>query len=362
MSSLCAIPEVSCLPRVPPPDSRGGGLEILDGVNYLDDNVTHLRPLEESTAMSTQSLEQRTAAVRRFTRFYTRQIGLLREELFGTSFSLAEARVLYELAHHDKSTAAQVGNELDLDPGYLSRILSGFEKRKLIAKAACEIDRRQSLLALTKLGRRAFAPLDQRSASQVAAMLRALPDASQDRLVGAMQTIQRLLSPPESAGPDRAPYLLRLHQPGDMGWVVHRQGLLYAEEYGYDETFEALAAEIVAKFIQHYDAKRERCWIAERNSEIVGSVFLVATSKTVAKLRLLYVESSARGLGIGARLVAECIRFARQAGYKKIVLWTQSELDVARHVYKKAGFKVIEKNRHHSFSKDLTAETWELVL
>jgi GNAT superfamily N-acetyltransferase len=166
----------------------------------------------------------------------------------------------------------------------------------------------------------------------------------------------------ESAGADRAPYLLRPHQPGDMGWVVQRHGVLYMEEYGYDEHFEALVAEIVAKFIQHYNAKRERCWIAEREGERVGSVFLVAESKGVAKLRLLLVEPLARGLGIGARLVAECVRFARQAGYKKIVLWTQSELDAARRLYKKAGFRVIEKNRHHSFGKDLTAETWELSL
>jgi DNA-binding MarR family transcriptional regulator/GNAT superfamily N-acetyltransferase len=312
--------------------------------------------------MSKEHLNQRTDAVRLFNRFYTRQIGLLREELFGTSFSLAEARVLYELAHRDKSTAAQVGNELGLDAGYLSRILSGFEKRRLIEKTPSEVDRRQSLLALTKQGRKAFAPLDGRSAAQVTAMLGALPDASQDRLIGAMQTIQSILGAPELAGADRAPYLLRPHQPGDMGWVVHRQGLLYAQEYGYDETFEALVAEIVAKFIQHYDAKRERCWIAERNGEIVGSVFLVADSKTVAKLRLLYVERSARGLGIGARLVAECIRFGRQTGYKKILLWTQSELDAARHIYENAGFHVIEKKNHHSFGKDLTAETWELSL
>jgi DNA-binding MarR family transcriptional regulator len=312
--------------------------------------------------MSKEHLHQRTDAVRLFNRFYTRQIGLLREELFGTSFSLAEARVLYELAHRDKSTAAQVGNELGLDAGYLSRILSGFEKRRLIEKTPSEVDRRQSLLALTKQGRKAFAPLDGRSAVQVTAMLGALPDASQDRLIGAMQTIQSILGAPELAGADRAPYLLRPHQPGDMGWVVHRQGLLYAREYGYDETFEALAAEIVAKFIQDYHPKRERCWIAERNGEVVGSVFLVANLKTVAKLRLLYVERSARGLGIGGRLVAECIRFARQAGYRKIVLWTQSELDAARHVYQKAGFRVIEKKPHHSFGKDLTAETWELSL
>jgi DNA-binding MarR family transcriptional regulator len=310
-----------------------------------------------------ENLDQRTAAVRRFNRFYTRQIGLLQEGLLDTSFSLTEARVLYELAHRDHTTAAALGNELGLDAGYLSRILTSFERRNLIEKSPSQSDRRQSLLTLTKHGRKAFAPLEARSVVQVAVMLSTLPQAGQRRLISAMQTVESLLgAPSESAGADRAPYLLRPHQPGDMGWVVHRHGVLYAEEYGYDEHFEALVAEIVAKFIRHYHAKRERCWIAEREGERVGSVFLVAESKGVAQLRLLLVEPSARGLGIGARLVAECIRFARQAGYKKIVLWTQSELDAARHLYKKAGFRVIEKNRHHSFGKDLTAETWELSL
>jgi DNA-binding MarR family transcriptional regulator/GNAT superfamily N-acetyltransferase len=313
--------------------------------------------------MLMENLDQRTDAVRRFNRFYTRQIGLLQEGLLDTSFSLTEARVIYELAHRDQTTAAALGNDLGLDAGYLSRILSSFERRNLIEKTRSESDRRQSLLTLTKHGRKAFAPLEARSIDQVAAMLSTLPEAGQGRLISAMQTVQSLLGAPlESAGANRAPYLLRPHQPGDMGWVVYRHGVLYAQEYGYDENFEALVAEIVARFIQHYDAKRERCWIAEREGERVGSVFLVAQSKSVAKLRLLLVEPSARGLGIGARLVAECIRFARQAGYKKIVLWTQSELDAARHVYKKAGFRVIEKNRHHSFGKDLTAETWELSL
>jgi len=310
-----------------------------------------------------ETLDQRTDAVRRFNRFYTRQIGLLQEGLLDTSFSLTEARVLYELAHRDQTTAAALGDDLGLDAGYLSRILSSFERRTLMEKTPSERDRRQSLLTMTKQGRKAFAPLEARSSGQVAAMLGTLPEAGQRRLISAMQTVQSLLGAPlESVGANSAPYLLRPHQPGDIGWVVHRHGALYAQEYGYDENFEALVAEIVAKFIHYYNATRERCWIAEREGERVGSVFLVAQSKSVAKLRLLLVEPSARGLGIGARLVAECIRFARQAGYKKIVLWTQSELDAARHVYKKAGFRVIEKNRHHSFGKDLTAETWELSL
>lgn len=313
--------------------------------------------------MAEAPLTHRIDAVRRFNRFYTREIGVLQEGLLDTSFSLTEARVLYELAHRQKPTATELRNDLALDAGYLSRILSGFEKRGLLQKTPSEEDGRQSLLALTDEGRAVFAPLEARSVQQVNAMLEKLPETGQRQLVGAMETIRKLLAAPDQ--PDRAakaPYLLRPHQPGDMGWLVHRHGVLYSQEYGYDETFEALVAEIVAKFIQRYDAKRERCWIAEKDGEIVGSVFLVAKSKTAAKLRLLLVEPAARGLGIGARLVGECARFARQAGYKKIVLWTQDELAAARHVYKKAGFHVVEQKRHHSFGKDLVAETWELAL
>jgi DNA-binding MarR family transcriptional regulator/predicted GNAT family acetyltransferase len=313
--------------------------------------------------MVADELDQRIDTVRRFNRFYTRQIGVLHEGWLSSPFSLTEARVLYELAHRERSTATDVANELGLDAGYLSRILSGFEKRGLLEKTPSEADGRQTLLALTKEGSKAFAPLEAGTIEQVGAMIGGLAESDRGRLIGAMQTIQKLFEAHgESGHAAKTPYLLRPHQSGDMGWVVHRQGVLYAQEYGYDETFEALAAEIVAKFIQNYDAKRERCWIAEKDGEIVGSVFLVAGSKTVAKLRLLYVEPAARGLGIGGRLVSECVRFARQAGYKKVKLWTQSELDAARHIYKKAGFHVVEKKRHHSFSKDLVAETWELTL
>ena len=313
--------------------------------------------------MPIENLEGRTDAVRHFNRFYTRQIGLLQEGLLDTPFSLTEARVLYELAHRERSTATEIGIDLGLDAGYMSRILKSFEKRMLIEKTSSESDRRESLLTLTKRGRKVFAPLEVRSKAHVKTLLANLPEAGQRRLIGAMETVQGLLGKPlETARASPEPYRLRPHQPGDMGWVVHRHGLLYAREYGYDETFEALVAEIVAKFIQHHDAKRERCWIAEREDQISGSVFLVAESKTVAKLRLLLVEPSARGLGIGTRLVAECVRFARRASFKKIVLWTQDELDAARHLYKKAGFQVVEKKHHHSFGKDLTAETWELTL
>jgi len=313
--------------------------------------------------MVADDLAERINIVRRFNRFYTRQIGVLHEGWLSSPFSLTEARVLYELAHREKPTATEVGNELGLDAGYLSRILSGFERRGFLEKTPSEADGRQTLLALTKEGSKAFAPLEAGTIEQVGAMIENLAESDRGRLIGAMQTIRKLLEAGgESEPAAKAAYLLRPHQSGDMGWVVHRQGVLYAQEYGYDETFEALAAEIVAKFIQKHSAKRERCWIAEKHGEIVGSVFLVAGSKTVAKLRLLYVEPTARGLGIGGRLVSECVRFARQVGYKKVKLWTQSELDAARHVYKKAGFHVVEKKRHHSFSKDLVAETWELAL
>jgi DNA-binding MarR family transcriptional regulator/GNAT superfamily N-acetyltransferase len=313
--------------------------------------------------MAQTDLSPRIDTVRRFNRFYTRAIGVLQEGWLHSSFSLTEARVLYELAHREKPTATVVGSRLELDAAYLSRMLSSFEKRGLVEKTPSEDDGRQSLLALTGEGRRQFGPLEARTIQQVSGMLEKLSENQQCQLIGAMQTIEKLVAPaekPESGA--KASYLLRPHQSGDMGWVVHRQGVLYAQEYGYDEQFEALAAEIVAKFIQRYDAKRERCWIAEKDGEVVGSVFVTAKSKTVAKLRLLYVEASARGLGIGSRLVSECVRFARQAGYKKMVLWTQSELDAARHIYKQAGFRVVEKKRHHSFSKNLVAETWELSL
>ncbi|HHV58456.1 MAG TPA: GNAT family N-acetyltransferase, partial [Firmicutes bacterium] len=280
--------------------------------------------------MPRADLSQRVEAVRRFNRFYTRQIGVLHEKLLRSPFSLSEARVVWELAHREKTTATQLSLELGLDAGYLSRILSGFEKRGLIAKQSSETDGRQSLLSLTDEGQQAFAMLNARSHNEIAAMLEKLSPTDQGRLVEAMQTIEELLgAQPES----KVPYLLRPHQPGDMGWVVQRHGVLYAEEYGWNEEFEALVAEIVAKFIQHYDPKRERCWIAEREGENVGCIFLVKQSDTVAKLRLFLVEPKARGLGIGTRLVNECVRFARQVGYQKITLWTNSVLLAARHIY-----------------------------
>jgi DNA-binding MarR family transcriptional regulator/N-acetylglutamate synthase-like GNAT family acetyltransferase len=308
-------------------------------------------------------LSSQVDTVRRFNRFYTRAIGVLQEGWARSDFSLTEARVLFELAHRDKPSATVVGNTLDLDAGYLSRILKSFERRGLVQKTPSGEDRRQSLLTLTPQGRRQFAPLETRTMKEVGGMLEKLSHSRLGQLIAAMHTIEKILAPAEGTEPNRdRSYLLRPHQPGDMGWVVHRQGVLYAQEYGYDEHFEALAAQVVAKFIQQYDAKRERCWIAEKDGEAVGSVFLVAKSKTVSQLRLLYVEPSARGLGIGSRLVRECVRFARRAGYRKMILWTQSELDAARHIYRQSGFRIVKKAAHHSFSKDLVAESWELSL
>jgi DNA-binding MarR family transcriptional regulator/GNAT superfamily N-acetyltransferase len=298
-------------------------------------------------------------AVRSFNRFYTRHVGALNEHLLESQFSLTEMRVLYELAHRDQLTAVELCKDLGLDPGYLSRMIQRFEKDGLLARSKSETDGRQSVLALTARGKKTFAPFEARSGEQVAAILTKLGPAGQKRLVEAMGTIEGLLD----SKPKQTSYLLRSHQPGDLGWVVHRHGVLYSQEYGYDERFEALVAEIVAHFVQYFDPKRDACWIAEKDGEIVGSIFVVSKSKTVAKLRLLLVEPSARGLGIGKRLIAECVRFARQAGYKKIVLWTQSELHAARNLYEQAGFKLADKKRHDSWGrKDLVAETWELML
>ncbi len=303
--------------------------------------------------------QRRVEAVRRFNRFYTRRIGVLEEGLLKSPFSLTEARVIYELAHHERTTATHLGEELGLDAGYLSRILRGFQKRGLIEKKPSETDGRQSILSLTEPGQEAFAKLNAASRSEVAAMLNELSPVEQHRLVEAMHTIEELLS----AQPEhKAPYLIRPHQPGDMGWVVHRHGVLYAYEYGWDERFEALVADIVARFIQRLDPKRERCWIAEKDGENVGSVFLVKQSKTVAKLRLLLVEPQARGLGIGTRLVNECVRLAQQVGYRKITLWTMDVLHAARHIYEKTGFRLVQEEPHHSFGHDLVAQTWELKL
>ena len=309
--------------------------------------------------MATAEFDQRVAAIRRFNRFYTDKIGVLQEHLLSSPFSLTEARVIYELAHHEQVTATTLGDELNLDAGYLSRIVRSFQKRGLVQKKPSRTDGRQNLLSLTDRGQEAFTKLNADSHVAIAAMLDALPVEEQERLVKAMANIETVLGAPTE---QRLPYILRFHRPGDMGWVVQRHGELYASEYGWDAHFEALVAEIVARFIKNYDPKRERCWIAEKDGENVGSVFLVNKSRSVAQLRLLLVEPKARGFGIGRRLVEECSRFARQTAYRKIVLWTNSVLHAARHIYEQTGYRLVKEESHHSFGQDLVGQTWELTL
>jgi DNA-binding MarR family transcriptional regulator/GNAT superfamily N-acetyltransferase len=305
-------------------------------------------------------LDARIAAVRRFNRFYTQRIGMLRQGLYDSPWSLAEVRVLYELAHaSERPVARDLAQRLGLDAGYLSRVLRGFVASGYVRKSAAARDARRHELQLTPAGRKAFAPLDRASHDEIAELLAPLPNAAQRRLVGAMRTVETLLGEPAENAP---PVVLRSHRPGDIGWVVACHGRLYAEEYGWDETFEALVAEIAARFIKRYKPKRERCWIAERDGENVGSVFVVERSPSVAQLRLLMVEPSARGAGIGRRLVAQCIDFARRAGYRRMMLWTNGGLDAARHLYEDAGFRLTKEERHHSFGKDLVGQTFVLDL
>jgi len=306
-----------------------------------------------------RTIEGRVEAIRGFNRFYTHKIGVVQQQYLASSFSLGQVRILYELAHRHEPTAAELSSELGVDPGYLSRTLHDFEVRGFLRRKRSPADRRQSLLLLTKRGREAFARLDTRARDGIQKMLANVPESDQSRLLSAMDTIERLLGNRDA--PEGA-YLLRTHQPGDMGWIIHRHGVLYAQEYGWDEQFEALVAKIAAEFIQNFDPRRERCWIAEKDGEIVGCVFLVKADENVAKLRLLLVEPSARGSGIGSRLVDECVRFARRAGYRKIALWTQSMLLPARRIYERAGFQLVLQEPHHNFGHDLIAETWELSL
>jgi DNA-binding MarR family transcriptional regulator/GNAT superfamily N-acetyltransferase len=310
----------------------------------------------------------RVEAIRRFNRFYTRRIGALHEGLLASKFTLTESRLLWEMAHRDRLTATELARELDLDAGYLSRLLRSFKERGLIKSARATDDARHQHLSLTPAGKRAFAPINARSQNDVSALLGTLAEAQQQQLLASMTRIEQLLGEPAAA---RArPVLLRAHRPGDMGWVIARHGALYADEYGWDSGFEALVARIAADFIERFDAKREACWIAERDGANVGSAFLVqardeashAVIDGVAQLRMLLVEPSARGLGLGERLADECQRFARRAGYRKIVLWTNSLLLAARGIYAKQGYVLVKSEPHHSFGHDLVGETWELAL
>lgn len=306
--------------------------------------------------MLTHPLADRAESVRRFNRFYTRRIGVLQEHLLDSGFSLTEVRILYELAHRPAITSTDLCRELGLNAGYVSRVIAGFEKKGLIVKARSQVDARASELQLTEKGRATFASLNDASCSEVVAMLDQLPESAQLQLIDAMGQIQGLL------GESLSNYLLRDPQAGDLGWIVHRHGVLYAQEYGWNAEFEALVAEIVAKYVREFDPRSDRCWIAEKDGRVVGSVFVVRHDDETAKLRLLYVEPSARGLGIGHRLVDECLRFARSAGYRKMVLWTNSVLVDARRIYERAGFQLVEEEAHHSFGKDLIGQTWVVDL
>ena len=305
--------------------------------------------------------DQRIDAVRGFNRFYTRQIGVLRKTFLDSPYSLAEARVLYEIASGRSPTASDIGRALDLDAGYLSRVLRNFEKRGLIERKVSPHDARSSHLTLSGRGRAAYAPLEKRSQGDMADMLGKLKPADQERLVAAMRTIETLLGDAAPAAP-AAKYVLRAPRPGDFGWIVKRNAELYAQEYGWQPPFEGVCAQIVADFVNKFDPQWERCWIAAMDGDNVGCIFVAKDSDTVARVRLLIVEPKARGLGLGARLVDECIRFARRAGYKKMTLWTHSVLTAARHIYEKAGFKLQRTERHNSWGPPVVSEHWDLEL
>lgn len=308
-------------------------------------------------AQTIPSIEQRAGAVRRFSRFYTGIIGALQEGLLQSPFSLAEARVLYELAHRPDATATDLGRDLGLDAGYLSRILRRLTALGLVARTEAVEDRRQYRLALTDAGRAAFAALDARSRQEVLDLLSALPGPAQAEVVAAMGRIETLLGTAKPGG-----WHLRGPLPGDIGWVVARHGALYAEEYGFDARFEALVASVAGAFLAQHDPARERCWIAERDGVMLGSIFLVRSSDEVAKLRLLLVEPQARGLGLGKALVETCIGFARTAGYRRITLWTNDVLVAARGIYLAAGFRLVASKPHALFGPAMVGEDWDLVL
>jgi DNA-binding MarR family transcriptional regulator/GNAT superfamily N-acetyltransferase len=298
-------------------------------------------------------------AVRAFNRFYTQRIGVLQRGVLQSPYSLTEVRVLYELANGVDLTATDIQRLLGLDLGYLSRILRSFERSGLLLRERSKKDGRRSLIRLTARGRRVFSALNARQSSDVEKMLQSVSDPARENLIGSMQTIQKVLNGNAARGTKVS---LRTHRPGDMGWVMFRHGVLYDREYGWDERFEALVGEIVVNFVKNFDADREQCWIAEIDGERVGSIFLVNESETVAKLRLLLVEPTARGHGVGKLLVNECIDFARKAGYRKLTLWTNSVLDAARHIYEVAGFEFVKEEKHTSFGHNLTGQYWELAL
>jgi DNA-binding MarR family transcriptional regulator/N-acetylglutamate synthase-like GNAT family acetyltransferase len=312
-----------------------------------------------NSASTSSGADTRIAAFRRFNRFYTQKIGVLDRCYLQSEFSVGEARVLYELAQRKETTASEISANLGLDMGYLSRILGKLEEQQLIRRAPAEQDARQRLIQVTSKGKKAVSALDSRSQEQAGALLAELSGPQQASVLQAMSQIQTVLGDGQATN---EPYIIRTHRTGDLSWIAYRHAVLYRQEYGWNEAFEALVLEITAHFLKHYDREAERCWVAERSGEIAGCVLLVKSSKQIAKLRLLLIEPSARGLGIGKRLVEECIRFARDTGYKKIVLWTHSNLSAARGIYQKAGFHLVASDSHEDFGPRLTAETWELRL
>jgi DNA-binding MarR family transcriptional regulator/GNAT superfamily N-acetyltransferase len=306
-------------------------------------------------------LQRSVARVRGFNRFYTRQIGVLNDGFLESPFSLTEVRVLYELSVRARCSATDLRHELGLDAGYLSRILRAFQRRGLIQRQTSARDARRSEISLTARGRTEFGRIEARQRADVERMLGALAPKSREQLLQRMQSVERILSADTSATGTDA-FTLRPHRPGDMGWITYRQAVLYHREYGWGERYEALIARIMAEFIENFDPRAERCWVAERDGEIIGSVFCVRKSKTVAKLRLLYVEPAARGLGLGTRLVDECIAFARSRGYRKLTLWTNSVLHAARRIYERKGFVLVEEKQHRMFGRPSVGQTWDLAL
>jgi DNA-binding MarR family transcriptional regulator/GNAT superfamily N-acetyltransferase len=304
----------------------------------------------------------RIAHVRRFNRFYARQLGVLRKTYLDSPYSLAEARVLYEIAKGGAQTASDIARTLDLDAGYLSRTLRNFEKSGLITRKASASDARQSDLALTARGHKAYAPLERRSQRATADMLGRLSGADEVRLIAAMATIEGLLAGRPQHSPPQPRYMLRPPRHGDFGWIVKRHAELYAQEYGWAAPFEGVCAQIIADFVNTFDDQRERCWIAELDGENVGSIMLAKDSETVARIRLLLVDPKARGLGLGRHLTAESVQFARAAGYRKITLWTHSVLTAARHIYQQAGFKLMRSEQHESWGRPVVSEYWDLEL
>ena len=315
---------------------------MVDPVNYLGDGM----------------LREQVEAVRQFNRFYTQKIGVLGEALLDSGYSLTEARVLYELAHRPAANAKALSEDLGIDAGYLSRILKRFEGARLISRERSPEDARQSLIELTAKGRKVFAGLDAASNAQVTRMLQPLGPTAREKLRATMTSIGRMLHPEKAA----AGFVLRPHRVGDMGLIVYRQAVLYAEEYGWNDEYEALICEIAARFLRDFKPGRERCWVAEREGEIAGSVFVVEESKSVARLRMLYVEPAARGHGLGGQLVQECIHFARATGYRKLTLWTNGVLKDARRIYERAGFVKVHEEASHQFGHDQSSQTWDLPL